>query len=83
MKKVLSLIAILCMAIVFFAGCDFIPESTTKAPCEHDWVDATCTEPKTCSACGETEGAALGHTEETVAGTAATCTEPGMTDGKK
>ena len=25
----------------------------------HDWVDATCTEPKTCSRCGETEGETL------------------------
>lgn len=28
---------------------------------EHQWVDATCTEPKTCAACGETVGEALGH----------------------
>ena len=84
MKKVLSLIAILCIALVCFAGCDFVSESTTtKAPCEHDWVDATCEAPKTCSVCGETEGEALGHTEETVAGKDATCTESGMTDGKK
>ena len=27
----------------------------------HNWVEATCTEPKTCSKCGETEGEALGH----------------------
>ena len=27
----------------------------------HKWVEATCTEPKTCSKCGETEGKALGH----------------------
>ena len=27
----------------------------------HDWIDATCTEPKTCDRCGETEGTALGH----------------------
>ena len=27
----------------------------------HTWVDATCTAPKTCSACGATEGEALGH----------------------
>ena len=31
-------------------------------PIEHSWLDATCTEPKTCSACGATEGEALGHT---------------------
>ncbi len=33
-------------------------------PCEangHTWVDATCTEPKTCSVCGETEGEPLDH----------------------
>lgn len=37
----------------------------------HDWQEATCTEPKTCSKCGETEGEALGHTWKE-----ATCTEP-------
>ncbi|MBQ3016149.1 MAG: hypothetical protein IJD79_05155 [Clostridia bacterium] len=37
--------------------------------CNHDWQDATCTAPKTCAKCSETEGEALGHTE----GTAATC----------
>lgn len=26
---------------------------------EHTWADATCTEPKTCSVCGETEGEVL------------------------
>ena len=31
-------------------------------PCNHTWKDATCTEPKTCSVCNETEGEALGHT---------------------
>ena len=94
---------------------------------DHVWVDATCTDAKYCSACGLTEGealghtpadavsenvdlptcvlpgshdevvycatcqaeisrksvtdAALGHTDETVSGYAATCTEPGLTDG--
>ena len=29
---------------------------------KHEWLEATCTTPKTCSACGETEGEALdGH----------------------
>ncbi|MBR2570550.1 MAG: hypothetical protein IKE30_00240 [Clostridia bacterium] len=27
----------------------------------HTWREATCTEPKTCTECGETEGEALGH----------------------
>lgn len=38
---------------------------------EHTWMEVTCTVPKTCSECGETEGEALGHTWEK-----ATCTEP-------
>ncbi len=33
----------------------------TGCACKHEWVEATCTEPKTCSKCGETEGEALGH----------------------
>lgn len=28
---------------------------------EHTWVDATCTEPRTCASCGETEGEPSGH----------------------
>lgn len=38
---------------------------------EHTWVEATCTEAKTCSECNETEGEALGHTWVD-----ATCAEP-------
>ncbi|MBQ7873897.1 MAG: hypothetical protein IJ306_01860 [Oscillospiraceae bacterium] len=29
--------------------------------CNHNWVDATCEAPKTCTICGATEGEALGH----------------------
>jgi len=51
----------------------------------------TCTEDGyttyTCAVCGETDVsdkvAALGHTEEVIAGKAATCTETGLTEGKK
>ena len=28
---------------------------------QHEWVEATCTEPRTCAECGETEGEPLGH----------------------
>lgn len=38
---------------------------------EHTWNEATCTEPRICSECGETEGEALGHTWVD-----ATCAEP-------
>lgn len=37
----------------------------------HEWQEATCTTPKTCSTGGETEGEALGHTW-----VEATCAEP-------
>ena len=57
----------------------------TLAVLSHDMAPATCTEPATCKrdGCNHTEGEALGHEEETVAGKAATCTEAGLTDGKK
>lgn len=29
--------------------------------CDHEWREATCIEPKTCTKCGKTEGEALGH----------------------
>lgn len=38
---------------------------------EHTWAAATCTEPETCTDCGETQGEPLGHTWAE-----ATCTEP-------
>ena len=42
----------------------------TDACILHDWREATCTEPKTCSKCGKTAGEKLGHSWEE-----ATCTE--------
>ena len=64
--------------------------------CEHSWDNGvitsqpTCTEQGiktfTCLVCGEVQTEvvdALGHTEETVPGKTATCTESGLTDGKK
>jgi hypothetical protein len=35
---------------------------TDGSALSHAWVPATCTAAKTCTVCGETEGAALGHT---------------------
>ena len=44
----------------------------------HTWTAASCTEPRTCSACGTTDGEALGHdwSDWTVTNEA-TCTEKG------
>lgn len=38
-----------------------VPPAEEVAEHEHTWIEATCTEPKTCSECGETEGEPLGH----------------------
>lgn len=46
-------------------------EIITTAPHIHTWQDATCTEAKTCTECGENQGKALGHTWKD-----ATCTSP-------
>ncbi len=73
MKKIFGLIMIvLCLCVL--AGCE----------CRHEWIDATCTAPKTCSKCGITEGETLWHNWKD-----ATCTDPktcaqcGLTEGSK
>ncbi len=43
----------------------------TGCSCEHQWVDASCLNPKTCTECGAIDGEALGHTWN-----GATCTTP-------
>ena len=53
----------------------YIPEE-----CEHEWRDATCTSPMTCTKCGRTEGEPIGHLEQTVEGMAPTCSDPGYTE---
>lgn len=49
----------------------------------HTWIAATCTTPKTCSSCGETEGEALGHSwREATCIDAKTCTVCRATEGE-
>lgn len=43
----------------------------TACGCEHEWQEATCLTPKTCTLCQEVEGEALGHSWKD-----ATCTAP-------
>ncbi len=78
--------------------CDAIQEGSSraidkKAHTYGEWTvtkEATCTEAgeekRICNRCEEEETrevAALGHTEEVMAAVSATCTEPGLTEGKK
>ena len=48
-KKIVPLFWAMCLLLIL------------SACCSHEWKDATCTEPKTCTECGETEGEASGH----------------------
>lgn len=52
--------------------------------CRHsEWTPATCTAPKTCSTCGETEGEALGHDwAEATCTSPKTCSRCGVTEGE-
>jgi len=51
MKKIVLFSLVLAL-MISMAGCS----------CDHQWAEATCIAPKTCTRCGETEGAALSHT---------------------
>lgn len=46
-------------------------EATESTVHVHSFTDATCEDPKTCTACGATEGSAMGHSWQD-----ATCTKP-------
>ncbi|MGN0407013.1 MAG: hypothetical protein ACI4EJ_02020 [Bacteroides sp.] len=61
MKKKVTTLFVILMTFCMLSGCGH----------EHTWTEATCTTPKTCSECGETEGAPAGHVWM-----AATCTKP-------
>lgn len=59
-KKVIYMLSVMSLSTML----------TTCGP-EHTWVEATCTQPKHCSECEETEGEVLEHTWVEV-----TCAEP-------
>ena len=57
-----------------------LPGRTLPATGQHDWQDATCTEPKTCRVCSRTEGEPAGHTwDEGQVIHAPTCKVSGVT----
>lgn len=67
MKRFFSLLLITSMALSL---------SACKLFHFHSYNAATCTEPRTCTGCGKTEGEALGHAYS-VLSTSASCTEGG------
>lgn len=51
--------------------------------CKHEWAEANCTSPKTCTLCQTTEGEPLGHSlVEATCEKAQTCTICGITEGE-
>lgn len=72
MKKVCLVMFSLIM-VLLFSGCCL----------SHEWVEADCTTPKTCSKCEKTEGESLGHQwKEATCTDPKTCTSCGMTEGE-
>lgn len=67
MKKILPILLV-SVLFLFQTACGNGVTKTSEesrqaesSVCEHVWNDATCTAPKTCTLCGETEGHALEH----------------------
>ena len=55
----------------------------TACACKHEWKNATCTKPKTCTKCNETEGEPLGHAWiDATCTEAKTCSRCGLTEGE-
>lgn len=73
MKKRIFVILLTLVLSLPLAGCG----------CQHEWYAATCSAPKTCSLCGETEGEALPHTwEDATCTNAKTCSVCKATEGE-
>lgn len=73
MKKTFHIVILGLAMMICLAGCQ----------CKHEWVEANCVTPKTCSACGETEGEALPHTwVDADCAAPKTCSVCGETEGE-
>lgn len=72
MKRSILLVTLL-FACTLIAGCG----------CQHDWTEATCQAPRTCSLCQETEGEVLPHQwQEATCAAPKTCNTCGETEGE-
>ena len=68
-----NMIMLLLVCLLWLAGC---------GECEHQWGEAHCEAPKTCTLCGTVEGHALGHTwKDADCVTAKTCATCEKTEG--
>ncbi len=76
MKYVKQTLALLLACVMLF--------SLTACGCEHEFKEATCVEPATCTLCGETEGELAAHQFAPATCTAPkTCKVCKITEGKK
>ncbi len=71
-------IALIALAIVALGAASVAGLFYTHVLCIHEWKDATCTEPQTCSICNRTQGEPLGHeAKDWKVVVPATCTDEG------
>lgn len=71
MKK--FVVILLAISLLVLAGCS----------CKHDWQEADCLNPKTCTLCDKTEGEALGHDwQKATCENPKTCDTCGETEGE-
>ena len=80
-KKIITVLLILVL-VVTISGCTTSSsrsnngvnnENNNANSCNHEYSEATCTEPSKCTICGDEEGSALGHSFS-----GATCTSGGV-----
>ena len=68
------------IAVLLALACCF---SLTGCLCRHEWAEATCDAPSTCTKCGKTEGEPLGHMwTEANCTEAKSCTRCGTVEGE-
>lgn len=70
MRRLFAVLLTLIM-LLSLCACTAEPQATDPdiddpivETCQHNWIDATCATPKTCSLCGTKEGYAAGHSWE-------------------
>lgn len=74
MKSIIKLGLLFAVMIVILTGCR----------CKHEWIEATCTTPKTCRLCNETEGSPAPHNWSNATCKAPkTCAACGITEGEQ